>query len=189
MTSSPRVLFCSPWPLVRWCRYRVWAYFHMFPSVTCQRALLLPANNPALHLPWCRARQQGTLFPHCFKPKISNFQKKEACLGIKSGDGVENKQKGPAISQHGHLSLISLPGANIKRRPWLRIRERQGAEDCFISWNFLQDIFWLREWQAGGAHQAQTAGESSVSDMSCTGQTAHRDWIPSQELSRCECVL
>lgn len=65
-----------------------------------------------------------------------------------SGDGVENKQRGPAVSHIAHLSLISLPKANIKHSHWLWIRVRQSR------WLFYQlefaDIFdcvsdWLEE--------------------------------------------
>lgn len=73
------------------------------------------------------------------KNKQKKKKKKEACLGVLSGDRVENKQRGPVVSWIAHLSLISLPKAHLKHSHRLWIRARQSR------WLFYQlefaDIF------------------------------------------------
>lgn len=76
---------------------------HHQMCVNAELGILADANSPIAAK--CRA-------------KISN-SKQQACLGMLLGDRLENKHKGRVISQICHLSLISLPKANIKHSHWL----------------------------------------------------------------------
>lgn len=71
--------------------------------------------------------------------------KKEDRLGIQSGDSVEHKQKGPAVSRNARLSLISLTEGKHQTQP-LALNQGEAEQMMFYQLEFADILGCVSDW-------------------------------------------